>query len=419
MATTADALQTSGAQTTGAAPPAVVEEPKAQQPTPAEEPKPIVAEGQPSAGAVPQPESVEPQTETEVDLDTQPESSGEYSKYKHLFKDNPELRNIVGREAAFSELGNFSEVKGIVERIPTLEDAETMAAQAENLRNFGETFRSDPAGFFLTLRENDPSAASRLASALPQVLAETDPNLYSDQARFYTSNVLDRLSQIAQQSRDEELGKAINLVAQSLGHRVGMAQQPQATGTSEVERLRREIADRDRAQSQQASQSFWSQANDSYFEGITSEIEADIRKALPEANDSQIQRIGSEVWTLTNQRLQSQPQTMARINQYKQAALDGRITSSDFRSLVDYSLGRARLVKSGVLREVLKEWSEGILRTNKSDIEKKKSISAQSRDVGAGVQATNSVGQAGNGNKPVKKSVNTILENIAQGTYRR
>src|SRR5215469_14052740 len=185
MATTAvDALAT---QTeVGAAPPVAVEEPKAQ-PSPAEEPKPeIAAEGQPSAEAEPQPEA-------EVDLDAKPESSGEYSKYKPLFKDNPELRNIIGREAAFSELGDFSEVKGIIERIPTLEDAETMASASENLRSFGETFRSNPTDFFLTLRDNDASAASRLVSALPQVLAETDPSLYSEQARFYTSNVLDRL----------------------------------------------------------------------------------------------------------------------------------------------------------------------------------------------------------------------------------
>src|SRR5215475_4626253 len=79
----------------------------------------------------------EPVEETEVDLDQTPESSGDFPKYKPLFKENPELRQILGREKAFSELGTFSEVKGIIERVPTLEDAETLAGQAENHRALG------------------------------------------------------------------------------------------------------------------------------------------------------------------------------------------------------------------------------------------------------------------------------------------
>ena len=149
------------------------------EPSPAEETQPLEqpAAEQPTE-AIPEGQPTQEAEETELNLEEAPETSGDYAKYKEIFKEHPELgsdwRTILGREAAFSGLGQFSEVKGIVERVPTLEDAEILSSQAENHRLLGETYRTDPVGFVESLQENDPNAFATLTRQLPEILAQTD-----------------------------------------------------------------------------------------------------------------------------------------------------------------------------------------------------------------------------------------------------
>jgi len=74
-----------------------------------------------------------------------------------------QLRQIIGRERAFSELapnGSFQELKQIVERIPSLADAEQLVADADSKRTFSQTFREDPMQFAESLKESDPKRSA-------------------------------------------------------------------------------------------------------------------------------------------------------------------------------------------------------------------------------------------------------------------
>src|SRR5258708_2622027 len=171
-------------ETPAAATPAVVPpEAKPEETTAAMPPAEATPTVQPTEG---QPTET-PEVEPELDLEQVPESSGDFPKYKPLFKEHPELRQILGREKAFSELGAFSEVRSIIERVPTITDAEQLVEDAENKRTFGKSFREDVPTFVESLKESDPLAFSTFAKELPKVLAETAPELYTEQARYYVN----------------------------------------------------------------------------------------------------------------------------------------------------------------------------------------------------------------------------------------
>src|SRR5882672_12175639 len=150
----------SGAATTTAASPTAQEPTKEVQQPVEGQPKLVVEE--PIKLAAEEPTSQVTEPEAEPDLDLIPEGSGDYEKFKKVFETHPELKSelkhIIGREKAFSEMapnGSFSDTREILQRIPTVEDAETLTEQAENARSFGETFRSDRSTFIESLKESD------------------------------------------------------------------------------------------------------------------------------------------------------------------------------------------------------------------------------------------------------------------------
>jgi hypothetical protein len=379
--------------------------------TPAEEPKhgtTVPVEGQPAA-------PTEPQIEEEPNLEEAPESSGDFSKYKPLFKDNPELRNIIGREKAFSELGNFSDVREIVSRIPTIEDAEALTEQAENAKTFGETFRSDRTSFVESLKESDPLAFQALAAELPDILAQTDEKLYAEQARSYTNRVLSNTLAIAQQSGDAKFLEAVQIVAQYLSVQPGSA--PRSADNSEASRLRKQLAERDQNDANQAFESFWGATDEAIISSATQEVESTVKKALPNATQKQLDRINQEVWTKTLATLNAQPQFRQQIESYKAAAQKGRVGVADHKTIVDFGTRRAKLVIPKVAKEVISEWSKEVLQLSSETITKKKDIADKTKDAGSGPQGTTSAAAASiNGNaKP--RGLSNIFSEIESGTY--
>lgn len=384
----------------------------AGEPNPGEVQPPV--EGQPSATqAETKPEEV---LNEEINLDEVPETSGDFPKYKELFKANPELRQIVGREKAFSELGSFSDIREIVSRIPTIEDAETLTTQAENAREFGETFRSDRTKFVESLKESDPLAFQALAAELPAILASTDEKLYQEQARTYTSRVMMNTLALAQQSGDAELLKAAQLVAQYLGVQHSDAS-PRTADNSEASRLRKQIAERDQNDANQAFTSFWNASDEVIIGNTVSEIDRTLKQALPNATEKQLSRISREVYSKVLENLNAQPQFRQQLDSYRNNAIKGRQGIADHKALVDFATRRAKLVIPKVAKDVISEWSSEILKLSTETLDKKKAIAAATKDVGSGPQGTTSAASTtGNGaGKP--RHMNDIFSEIENRNY--
>jgi len=360
--------------------------------------------------------------ETEPDLEAVPETSGDFQKYKPLFKEHPELRAILGREKAYSELApSFNEFREIAQRIPTLADAETLTNQAENYRQMGDTFRTDPVRFVEALKESDQLAFSNLARKLPELLAESDPEAYSVQARFYMNGAINVMFQEAQeeaqQSGDKNYLAAVSFISQKLGIRPG-AQPQAATPNSELEKLRREKAEREQSDRQGQAQSFIENVDYEVRETLLADIEKIVQDTMPNLNDAQMKRIMNECWNKTIETVVAQPQTRAQFEIYKANARKGKTSEADKRAAIDFGTRRGKLAAQRATAAVLSEWSKTILTNQKQKIAKAQSVAAQTKDVGLGAQA----GASATAPKPAPsngkpRTASQIYEELANGRY--
>lgn len=365
--------------------PVVTEEPKVPV-IPAEAPPKVdTPEGTPTE--VP---AEEPGEEVEPNLEEQPETSGDFAHYKPLFKEHPELRNILGREKAFSELGEFSTVREVMTRVPTVEDAETLVSDADTKREFSRSFREDQSTFISSLKESDPLAFQQLASKLPEILAETDLRLWQEQARAYIAPVLSNAFTIAQSQQDTELAKAVQMVSQALQMPLG-APAPRQEANPELERLRREKAERENSDKTAAFDSFWGQTDNAIIESTVGEIEKTLKTAVPQATPQQLKRMVGEVYQKTIETLGAQPQFTSQIQTYRSNAEKGRMGIADHKAIVDFSLRRAKLVIPKAAKDIITEWNSGIIQNGKSEIEKKQAIAKTTKDAGTGPQGTSAV----------------------------
>src|SRR5262249_43891095 len=247
-------------------------------------------------------------SEAEVDLEAAPESSGDFAKYKPLFAENPELKQILGREAALSELQGdtpWSEFKQIHEMVPTLADAETLTEEANNAREFGRIYRESPSEFVENLRESDANAFSKLALELPEILAKVDVNLWRQQAEAYIDPVLQNLYGIARSEKNEELVKAVQLVFQSLGIS-GRRAAPIAN--SEVEELKNKLKQRDEADQEAAYNDFRETTDSAIQEHTVSAIADALKQAAPTATEAQMKRMVQETYAALLKSLGGQPE---------------------------------------------------------------------------------------------------------------
>lgn len=386
----------------------------------------------PATDASPEPTVTEPPTEetleekqlegeqadeTEPDLETQPETSGDFAKYKPLFKDNPELRNILGRERAYSELGQFSEVREIVQRIPTISDAETLVADAESKRVLAQSFREDLPTFVESLKESDPLAFQNFAKNLPDVLAETDETLWVEQARTYTNRVLSNAFSLAQSNGNQELLAAVDTVARSLGISIGQAAPQPQRGNSEVERLRKQIADRDKQDETAQFTTFWDETDGAIISSATSEIESAIKKALPSVEEAQLGRMRKEAYEQVLTLLNSQPQTISQVNAYRDAAMKGKRGIAEHKTIVNFMTQRAKQVIPKAVKSVVDEWSGRVLKLNTEKLKTKTAIAAGTKDVGSGPQGTTSAARTPAPPDGKPRTTNDVWKELNAGTY--
>lgn len=356
-----------------------------------------------------------PEVEQEPNLEETPETSGDFAKYKPLFKDNPELRNIIGREQAFSSLGSFSEVREIVQRIPTVADAEQLVADSENRREMGRTFREDVPTFVESLKNADPLAFQQFANELPKVLAEADPAMYSSQARTYSNAVLTNLAQIAHQEGNQDLLTAIHVVAQKLGARLGAEPTPQRDN-SEASRLRKQLDERNQADAEAKFNTFWQSTDEAVINDTVGQIESAIKKAVPSATEAQLKRMVREGYDRTLELMNQQPQTLSAINQYRESARKGRQGIAEHKAILQFITGRTKLVVPKAVKGVIDEWSGQVLKLNTDSIEKRTALANRTRDVGTGPGATTSAAAPTNAGQG-KRHFNDILEELGNGKY--
>ena len=369
----------------------------------------------PGQETVEQPAEVVEQEEQELNLDEAPEGTGDFSKYKEHFKTSPELRQILGQHKAMTELRGeqpFSEFRAIHELFPTLQDAEEVSNLANQHREMGRVLRESPQDFLDSLRESDSNAYSKLVQSLPQILAEEDRELYSSQARYYVSEVMDNLYRAGQ--GNQEFLTALGTVAQALGINMGM---PNATrpANTEADKLRQQLKDREEADRQQQYQNFHSSVETSFMENVVTEIESGVKKLIPTANQEQLEIIVPRIWQAVNSRLEAQPQTKADVQKRYESARKGRTGQAEQREFLDFLNRKAKLVLPLAIKEEVNKWTKAALATNNTKTEKKQDIAARSRDVGSGPQGTSSVSASQPNGKPRK--FNEIIGELQSGTY--
>jgi hypothetical protein len=272
--------------------------------------------------------------------------------------------------------------------------------------------------FIESLKENDPNAFNNLMRQLPQNLAQTDTETYTQQARYYVNATLDNLWSLANQSGDQELIKAVQEVAlKGLGYQLGsQVSRAGAQPNSEIERLRAEIRNRDQQQASDVVDRFWGELDSSFAGNLWTDIENSVKKAVPSATEAQLSRMVQEAVVKANHTLEAQPQTVAQLKAYRQAAERGKTSVSDFRAALDYFTRRGKLVVPSVVKGVVEEWSKSVLKINADTTARKQDIAARTRDVGGAVQATSAAGSGSTNGKKLGTR-ESIFKAIENGTY--
>lgn len=408
------------------------ETPQAAPPTAAEP----IAEVSKPAGEQPVQEKpasdekvLEPEIDQEPDLETAPESSGDFEKFKSvqvvgedgkpisLFKAFPDLRAILGREKAFSEFApSFQEAREIMQRIPSLDDAQTLVSDAESKRALSQTFREDVPTFTESLKDSDPVAFEHFVKQFPEVLAQTDETLWVEQAKTYTARVLGNAFILASNSGNAELIAATELVARSLGIPVGQSVAAPAQNT-ETAKLRKQLQDRDNADAEAEFNGFWGETDGAIIGNATAEIESTIKSKLPNITPKQLELMKKEIYSQTLANLNAQPQFMAQIEQYRDSARKGRRGIAEHKQIVDFGTRRAKLVIPKVAGAVISEWTKDVLRMSTETTQKKQDIAKSTKDVGAGPQGTTSSAAAPPPATGKPRGVNSILSELGSGNY--
>ena len=345
------------------------------------------AEVKPGESAKP-PEELE---EKEPDLEERPalpEDAFHKLREDGTFKAHPELRGIIGRHEAYSELGTVAEFRQLRETFPTLEDVEKVTQAAEELRVASETYRDDPAAFVENLREIDAGAFTKLTLEFPKVVAQLDPQAYVTLRSQVFEDALDLLRDSAERDDNQEFLTQLEAVAvvalgRSLSAKSRVAARPDPRD-AEVTRLKKDKEDRERSDRQQEFQSFHSTVETSYMNQCLVDIEALVTKTFPGIVEDDKKDVVREVWDKLQETLTAQPQTRAYAQRvYKDAAEKGRTGSAEQKALIDFLVKRAKLVLPGPgTKAVLTKWTRRLVSASREQLEKQRTIAAQGKDAG-------------------------------------
>lgn len=338
-------------------------------------------------------ETVTDEPEVELDLQLVPDEHDDILKYKPLFKENPELRGIVGRHAAFTEMyPDFQFAKQLHETFPDQESMEQAMNDAGEWQRVSTILTERPEDFPAEYAEANPLGFARMAREIPKLLEQSDKNAWIAQRTETFQEILDNAAAIASQSQDQEVLAALQLVARNMGLRLGASAQVQRTDPRDAEltKLRKESEDRKSGEKKQAYDNFRQSVDGDYTESVISEIETDLKGALvkaniPDASEAVMKRMVKDVWDRLDQKMREQPDTQKRIRDAFQAAnSSGRMGESDKRSILDFVLRKAKATRPAIMREVVNEWTKSIIGAQAKKTEKLQTVAAQTKDVGSG-----------------------------------
>ncbi len=387
---------------------------------------PVVPDGQtPADPATPADELEQPLVEGQTEeVDGEPEieesvESKPFSEYKDAIQSHPELRTVLGREKAFSELfPKFSEAKQLRDWFPSQEDAERIVDEANNLRTMGETFRNDPAGYMDSLRGSDPTAYQRLVESMPTYLSQADPNLYTAVARPIVNTVFDNLYDAAVAAGDKDFAsKLIEIANKGLGINLGGYRPQTNTANSETERLRQQLKERDDRDRQSGYQSFVQETDDAFSSAVMQHIDDVLDKStFPEKVKETIK---SRLWTSVNATMKNQPAVKREVETLYAKAAAGRATRAEQSKLIDFLKQRAISQIPSLYKSEAATWAKVVVTKNKEDIERKQGIANTTKDAGSGAGSTGAAKVATVRPSGVRKNIDDVLAAARSGTYAR
>lgn len=355
------------------------EEPtKPAEETPAVEEKPSDEE---------KPAEPAPEEEPEPDLEARPElPEGSYHKYGKaqivgedgkstpLFKAFPELRGVIGRHEAYSDLGTISELRDLRTKFPSNEDAEHIVGNSQEFEKWGGEYLDNPAAFLETLQTADQQAFEKLAAELPKFVATQFPEVARRQASQTIESTLRHWQTTAEQARDEELAAAISLVAERAGVNLRFAPPAPSAENSEVSRLRKQLADRENADKIATFKGFASSVESDFTESVLAEIQAQTIKSFPQLQEqgtdapsvaaskkSDLKDIVREMWQELQDALDNQPQTAAYVKKAYESAKAGRNGANEKKALTDFLVARAKQTLPAIKSRVITKWARRIV----------------------------------------------------------
>lgn len=385
---------------------------------PADSVPPTDQTGEQEQPQVDQPEETEP--ESEPDLEESAEAKP-FSEYKDVFKTHPELRTKVARENAFTELfPKFSDAKQLREWFPTQDDAERIVEDSTNLRTMQETFRSDPAGYMDSLRETDAASFQKLVTSLPSYLSQSDPDLYANVARPIVTTVFDNLFEAAQAAGDKALvAQLIEVAGRGLGITLGgYRPQRQDASTSEIERLRKQVQERDEADRERAFTTFTQDVDQQFV----SRVQGEIAKIVDGSTftDKVKTTIKKSVWESVHASINNQPAVRSEVERLFVKARDGKATKAEQSQLVESLVRRASSLIPGVYKTESAEWAKAVVKRSKEEIANKQRIAETTKDAGSGVGAGGAARPASAPRPPRQpRTAADILAEARSGTYVR
>ena len=256
---------------------------------------------QPQADAAPPVEPVaEPAIEVDdfvLDLDAQPvvepvaepaapQSRNEWEREFNFLKQNPRGQRILENHSHMQRLAAPPEEGGLGFK-PEVEEIKTWHQSSSVVKRMMEDFTSgDPAAnfaqFWFGPTENGMpmQGAEQIASALPEVLQQVNPQAYSRIGAHYDAKLVGEIQAMVasgQYSAEDSarLADAVKLVASIRGISASpqQAQQP-ATGDPEVERLRRENTELRSGQAQRVQSHIKQTVQTSLDEAISMDADA-------------------------------------------------------------------------------------------------------------------------------------------------
>lgn len=353
-----------------------------------------------------QPGEVQPETETpsepvaqepvvpeepeaELDLEAIPAEHDDFAKYKPLYKENPELRGIIGRHAEFTEMfPEFAFARELHEAIPDRDSLEQTVTDANEWRGISSELQSNPNDFLSSYAEKNPNGFSKMARDFPRLLEQSDRQMWIAQRTETFQEILDNVAHIANQESNNEVLSALGIVAREMGLRLGDSTNTPRVDPRDAEltRLKTERDERIQSEKKQAYESFATSVDTSFEDKGRAEVNAAVKAALAKAAFEDTgglitEDLTEKIWTKTIAKLNEQPDFKRQIPaMFQEATRTGKYTESEKNRILDFSMKKLAQLRPAIHREVFDKWTPVFVGANKAKIQAKQTIAAQTKD---------------------------------------